>query len=123
MSCGGDRVIKIYDMVNYQPMNVIQGLEDSTFLCLSSEGGEGKRLLAGSTDKSVQLYEIGTGKELHRFVDHAMKVNSVSWLSSKDTVVSGSEDKYIKLWSLEKLSNITSISCGKPVKCLTSKIN
>jgi|JI10StandDraft_1071094.scaffolds.fasta_scaffold1921184_1 WD40 repeat protein len=98
---------------------MIKGLEDSTFLCLSAEGN---RFVTGSTDKSVQVYEIGSGKELHRFVDHGMKVNCVAWLSGKENVFSGSEDKYIKVWSLEKLSNIASISCGKPVKCLTSKV-
>lgn len=84
-------------------------------------GDEGRRLLTGSSDKSVQVYEVEGGKELHKFVEHGMKVNCVGWLGGSDTVVSGSEDKSIRVWSLEKLESVGSISCGKAVRCLVTK--
>lgn len=56
---------------------------------------------------------------MHSFVGHGYKVNSVSWSSSKEKCVSGSEDKQIKIWDIEKTSNLLSIGCGKPVKYIS----
>ena len=50
----------------------------------------GERLLAGSTDKSVSVFNGHTGKHLHSFLGHGNKVNSVSWTSSRERCVSGS---------------------------------
>lgn len=122
LTCGADRVIKIYDLLHFNNLNTIEGDTESAFLCLSAEGGQGTKLLTGSSDKSVQIYDFKTGKLLNKFVEHGMKVNCVAWLS-KEMVVSGSEDKSIKVWCLEKAESIATISCGRHVKCLTAKPN
>jgi WD40 repeat protein len=51
---------------------------------------------------------------------HGEKINSVAWSCVKEKCVSGSEDKQIKVWEIEKASNLLSISCGKAVKYLTA---
>ena len=76
----------------------------------------GERLLAGSTDKTVNVFHSQTGKHLHSFIGHGGKVNSVSWTSSRERCVTGSDDKQIKIWDIEKSSNVFSVSCGKGVK-------
>ncbi len=50
----------------------------------------GDRLLAGSTDKSVCIFNSETGKQLHSFPGHGDKVNSVGWANTKEKCVSGS---------------------------------
>ena len=80
----------------------------------------GDRLLSGSTDNKVNIYQSHTGKHLHSFLGHGSKVNSVCWTSSKERCISGSEDKQLKIWDIEKASNIFSVSCQKSVKVLRS---
>lgn len=43
----------------------------------------GDRLLTGSTDKTVQIYSTQSGKQLHSFVGHGEKINSVTWSCTK----------------------------------------
>ena len=51
---------------------------------------------------------------------HGEKVNSVTWSSAREKCASGSEDKQIKIWEIEKTSNLLSIACGKSVKYITA---
>ena len=44
-------------------------------------------------------------------------------MPEKGKVISGSEDKTIKVWDLEKATNINSIACGKQVRYVTSHQN
>ena len=62
---------------------------DSIYLSLGVDYS-GDKLLTGSSDRSVQVFSTSTGKQLHCFVGHGYKVNSVSWSSSKEKCVSGS---------------------------------
>jgi len=76
--------------------------------------------LAGGTDRTVSIYQTNSGKALHSFVGHGEKVNSVTWSSAREKCASGSEDKQIKIWEIEKASNLLSIACGKSVKYITA---
>jgi WD40 repeat protein len=115
-TCGGDRMIKLYDVANMKSGITIPTVSVSDiFLCVNLDY-TGDKLLAGSSDHHVQIFSSSTGKLLHTFVGHGYKVNDVSWSSSKEKCVSGSEDKQIKIWDIEKSTNTMSITCGKPVK-------
>lgn len=50
---------------------------------------------------------------------HGYKINAVAWSCSKEKCVSGSDDKQIKVWEIEKTANSHSIQCGKAVKTVT----
>jgi WD40 repeat protein len=75
-------MIKLYDVVSFRNGAVIQSNSVDIYLCVQLDY-TGERLLAGSTDKSVHVYSTSTGKQLHSFVGHGYKVNSVSWTSAK----------------------------------------
>lgn len=117
-TCGGDRQIKIYDVLNFKSgVTINSNSAESIFISVGLDYS-GERLLAGSTDRSVQIFSTSTGKLLHSFVGHGYKINSVSWSSMKEKCVSGSEDKQIKVWEVEKAANLLSINSGKPVRYL-----
>lgn len=89
-TCGGDRTIRIYDVLNFKNGVSIQTHSvDSIYLCVGLDYS-GEKLLTGSSDKSVKVYSTSIGKQLHSFVGHGYKVNSVSWTSAKEKCVSGS---------------------------------
>jgi WD40 repeat protein len=82
-----------------------QGHDDLTMACRISPDG---RLLATGSgdvfakplDSSVRVWELATGRQLHRFEGHTRHVWEVAWLPDMQAVVSGSEDGTVRLWSL-----------------------
>lgn len=119
-TCGGDRAIRTLDVNSMRNVSTINtNSAESVFISVALDYS-GERLLAGSTDKTVSIYHTQTGKHLHSFLGHGSKVNSVSWTSSRERCVSGSDDKQMKVWDIEKASNIFSVSCGRGVKVVKS---
>jgi WD40 repeat protein len=119
-SCGGDRTIKIYDVHAMKTAATVHSPSAECVYIGVSLDYSGDRLLAGSTDKTVNIFHSQTGKHLHAFLGHGSKVNSVSWTSSRERCASGSDDKQLKVWDIEKASNVFSVSCGKGVKVVRS---
>jgi WD40 repeat protein len=59
---------------------------------------DGARMLSGSLDKTIKLWDAGTGALLRTFHGHSNSVTSVAISPDGTRVLSGSEDKSIKLW-------------------------
>jgi WD40 repeat protein len=60
----------------------------------------GKMLLSSSSDETVQVSEVASGKLLHRFAGHAHSVRSASWSSDGAYIASASNDSTIRIWKI-----------------------
>jgi len=60
--------------------------------------GDGTRIVSGSDDNSVRVWDASTGAELTRLNGHTDYVNSVAFSSDGTRVVSGSYDKSVRVW-------------------------
>lgn len=56
-----------------------------------------EKLLSGSRDQKIKLWDIKTGINIHTFNGHTDKVNCICVLSN-ELFASGSDDKTIKIW-------------------------
>ena len=70
---------------------------------------DGKTLASASWDKTIKLWDVGTGKEITSFTGHQSAVNSVVFSPDGKTLASASDDKTIKLWDVGTRKEITSL--------------
>jgi WD40 repeat protein len=62
---------------------------------------DGKRALSASRDKTLELWNLESGRRLRKFEGHGSSVTAVAVLPDGKRALSGSDDKTLKLWDLE----------------------
>ena len=63
---------------------------------------DGRRVVSGSSDKTLKVWDVATGKCLATLEGHSENVWSVSVFPDGRRLVSASTDKKLKLWGLPK---------------------
>jgi len=65
---------------------------------------DGKRIISGSSDNTVKVWDLNTGAEVLTFTGHASPVNAVAVAVTPDgtRVISGSSDNTVRVWNLEE---------------------
>src|SRR5262245_49892291 len=61
---------------------------------------DGKLLASGSSDASVKLWEVSTGRELRTMLGHEPKITALIFTPDSKTLASASYDKTIRLWDV-----------------------
>lgn len=74
---------------------------------------DGKYIVSGSSDESIKLWEISSGKEIRTFTGHKGRVNSVAVTPDGKHIVSGSSDRSIKLWEISSGKEIQTFTEGR----------
>jgi WD40 repeat protein len=107
-----------------------QVLSHPSWVWRVSYSPDGKTLASASQDKTVKLWDVGTGKELKTLNGHQDRVLSVSYSPDGKTLASASSDTTVKLWDtvtgkeLNTLnghqSTVTSVSYSPDGKTLAS---
>ena len=59
---------------------------------------DGTRVVSGSEDKTVRIWDASTGEEVQRLEGHSGEVSSVAFSMDGTRVVSGSDDKTVRIW-------------------------
>ena len=71
---------------------------------------DGKTFVSASSDNTLKLWDVSTGKEIHAFTGHQGYVNSCAISPDGKTIVSASKDHTLKLWD---------VSTGKEIHAFT----
>ena len=81
--------------------SLIDGTSSSMGLVTSvSWSPDGKRVVTGSTDDSVRIWDVESGEELRKLEGHFDWVASVSWSPDGKRVVTGSGDRTVRIWDV-----------------------
>ncbi len=62
---------------------------------------DGRRLLSGSYDETVRLWDVDSGREIRRFEGHTDQVRSVAFSPDGRYALSSSWDKTVRLWDVK----------------------
>ena len=63
---------------------------------------DGRRIVSGSSDKTVAVWDLESGAPIHRLAGHRDAVSSVAVSPDGRCIVSGSADKTVAVWDLER---------------------
>jgi WD40 repeat protein len=72
----------------------------SDFVCSVAFSPDGARIVSGSSDKTLQFWDVVSGAHLSTFEGHSDWVKSVAFCPDGTRVVSGSYDKTLRLWDV-----------------------
>ena len=61
---------------------------------------DGRRVVSGSNDKTLKVWDVATGKCVATLEGHSSDVYCVAVFPDGRRVVSGSDDKTLKVWDL-----------------------
>jgi WD40 repeat protein len=78
---------------------------------------DGSRIVSGSDDRSVRVWDALTGGEKHVLNGHTDSVRSVAFSSDGSRIVSGSGDKSVRVWGMsmqDRVSRYTREKIAKP---------
>jgi WD40 repeat protein len=59
---------------------------------------DGKYLASASYDKSVQIWDAASGKNLATYRDHSGRVNAIAWSPDSSLLASASDDLTVRIW-------------------------
>lgn len=71
---------------------------------------DSKKIVSGSADKFVKVFEVPTGKFVKSFEGHTHHVMDVGWFSDGKLIASAGADNSIKVWDVEKGEQARSIN-------------
>ena len=77
-------------------MHILEGHSDWVGSVVFSS--DGTRVVSGSDDKSLLIWNVNTGEIEHVLEEHSAAVTSVAISHDGRRVVSGSDDKWVHIW-------------------------
>lgn len=72
---------------------------------------DNRRILASSWDTNAYLFDLQTGKQLHRYQGHSANVNCVAVSSDgRRALTGGQSDKTLRLWDVETAKPLANVA-------------
>jgi serine/threonine protein kinase len=67
---------------------------------------DGRYMASAGEDKTVQVWDVTTGRTIHTHRGHSMNVTNVAWSPDSRRIASCSEDKTVQVWDATNGGNI-----------------
>ena len=104
-SGGADRLVILWDLVNYFPLLKLEGHTKQVQSVDFSP--DGKILVSGGLDKTVILWDVESGKQFHQFEGFTLGVLSVAFSPDGKIMVAATASGTITLFDTDTLALIT----------------
>ncbi|MGB3548075.1 MAG: hypothetical protein WBA17_13955, partial [Saprospiraceae bacterium] len=80
---------------------------------------DGEKVISGSYDKTIKVWDITTGEQLLSLSGHSSFVKAVVVSLDGEKVISGSDDKTVKVWDITTGELINSFTGDSSIECCT----
>jgi RNA polymerase sigma factor (sigma-70 family) len=94
---GGDDAIRLWDPAGKMLRRLSVGEQGSQYAAFSPDG---KTLAVTCRDRTITLFEVGTGQEKARLAGHEHWVHHVLFSPDGTSLASASEDRTVRLWDV-----------------------
>ena len=93
---GDTPITNPYDVTNFTCLKTLEGHSDSVRSIAYSP--DGTKIVSGSYDETIKIWDANTGKCLKTLEGHLSFVESVAFSPDGTKIISGSSDHTIKIW-------------------------
>lgn len=111
----GDRVVRVGEVKGGKVTQILQGHANGVFAVAFSPKAD--RLVSGSTDGTLKLWDLVATKELKSFPDITDHIRSVDYSSDGKRILSGhfgpKSEFHVRLWDVEAGKEITKLKGHK----------
>lgn len=114
-SAGYDRLINIYRVSDWSLVRTITGHISWIYYATWSPDSKYLASSSGVGDLSIRIWDISTGLEVKRLMGHTNKINFDPWSADGNFLLSASDDGTIRVWDVDKESNLKTYYAGSGV--------
>lgn len=102
-SAGRDRSIRVWDVDKGEELYSItpQTTGHKDWVLDVGVASNGRFFASSSADKTIKIWDTGTGKLLRTLSGHTSWVRSIQFSQNNDYIVSGSKDGMVKVWDVK----------------------
>ena len=106
-----DRAVRVFDLVDKKKLKEFARHQDIVWsVAVSPDGkfvasgggndydGQSGKLVPGSRDYEIRLWDVATGQEVRRFRGHTEQVATLAFSADGRRLLSGSRDNTVRLW-------------------------
>ncbi|KAJ7077606.1 WD40-repeat-containing domain protein [Mycena epipterygia] len=116
---GGDNGMSLYKVSTNWKLRQLHRLDGHTRGVSSvAFSYHGLRIISGSYDGTVCVWEVSTGQRLRRLVGHTDTVNSVSLSHDGLHAISGSSDNTVRIWEVSTGAQLCQLKHEDVVYCV-----
>jgi WD40 repeat protein len=115
LASGGFQVVKLWERPQNVQLNKFALDGPVTVSAVSAD----RKLLAVATGKSVQLYDLTTGKPAAKLEGHAENVAALAFSPDSAKLFTGSADKTVRVWTVADGKEQGKLETPQPVAALT----
>ncbi len=110
-ACGADGTIVIFSLDERQGST--RFIEDhSDWVNSIAWSPDGNQLVSASRDKTAKLFDVAIGKLLLTFTGHQQNVTAAIFSEDGKRVISGGDDRRLRIWNVNDAKEVRSISIG-----------
>jgi WD40 repeat protein len=92
--------LQLWDLPGHRNLHRLDASRNVGQFCLAALSSDGRRVLSGTKDKIIRLWDLESGKEIQHFTGHGNHIRNLAFLPDGRRILSVSYDGTAKIWDM-----------------------